>query len=124
MSMKSYDQIGFLSYVSKTTGKPLVLVSADTDRLDLNGNSFDRQFSMLTGDCLDEIRHSGCSIIELDTMDEAQVLYLQMQEAALRAPNVGLYAVVFFDGATALGISQENSTALPVQQEQVTLLIC
>jgi hypothetical protein len=121
--MKVHDQIAVLSKLSKLAGKPYLLVSVDQDLIDQNGTSFERHFDMLSGEVLDEIRHCGSAIFEVDDIMEAQNLYLRMEVASENCRDVGLYAMVFFDGHTMLGISQNKGIPVPAAQQVVSLLI-
>lgn len=104
--MKVFDQIGFFSEVSRLTRKSLMLVSVDPDLLDQNGRAFERSFSMLAPEALDEIRISGAAILEFETEGEARTIHAQMTAAHGRIGDIGLYAVLFLKGASVLGISE------------------
>lgn len=107
--MKAYDQLGFLTYASSKTEKPLMLISVDSDLVDENGRDFEKRFCMLDSDLLDELRISGVAFAEFPNLDEAKRIFGMTDFASRQIDNIGLYAVLFHNGQTLGGISQEKS---------------
>lgn len=119
--MKAYDQLNFLSYVSKKAGKPIALVSAVSEDIEACGRIFEKKFCMLDGDLLDELRNGGVAFVEFDTLDEAKRIMGMMEYASRQIPDIGLYAVLFADGVTISGISQKKCQAIVEGDARIAL---
>ena len=110
--MQAYDQVGFLTMVSKTSDQAFMLLSADGDLLDDCGSRFWKHFSMLPEDIRDEFRQSTATIIAFDSVDEAQRVFLAIQQAVTEIPNIELIAAVFYKGYSLLTLAQDQFVSI------------